>query len=151
MRIQEFCFKAFPVFLACAILLGLHTFKYNTILYDDLAIKRCPSDLNYSIHGWWPEYGGHSWPSWCNKTKYKDFNLTAIKPLLSEMEKYWYACPEWKNMTDTRFWHHELEKHGSCLNYTVPDFFNHTLNAFKFAKKHNWFGCCNSMIRKVNV
>ena len=115
------------------------------VKYDDITIKRCFIDGNFTIHGFWPEYNNHSWPSWCNPSKYSEFNRSAIKLVRKLLEDYWYSCPEW-NSSSYGLWKHEWEKHGTCIpSYTVIDYFNYTINAFLQAKYNNWYDCCNNM------
>lgn len=120
----------------------IKSIKQN-VTYDDLALKMCKNDDKYTIHGWWPEYREGSWPQWCNKTEFKNFTEDSIKPLLTQMNAYWYACPEWK-MKNIDLWTHELNKHGSCItNETIIGYFNKTLIAYQNAISNNWFGCCS--------
>ncbi len=114
------------------------------VKYDDLTIKRCNLNGNFTIHGFWPEYNIHSWPSWCNKSKYNEFNISEITPILKLLNDYWYSCPEW-NITNYYFWKKEWEKHGTCMfQYTVIEYFNRTINTFIEARDNNWYGCCNN-------
>ncbi len=114
------------------------------IRYDDLTIKRCNNTSDFSIHGWWPEYNNHSWPSWCNPSKYKEFNSETILPIKNLLNSYWYSCPGWPSAYS--LWQHEWEKHGTCLDsYSVIEYFNHTINTFLLAKENNWYGCCGDI------
>lgn len=118
------------------------TIKQN-VTYDDLALKKCKNDNTYSIHGWWPEYREGSWPQWCNKTEFKNFTQSSIKSIINDMNKYWYACPEW-NMKNFDLWTHELNKHGSCItDETILNYFSKTLIAYQNAINNNWFECCS--------
>lgn len=93
--------------------------------------------------GWWPEYSIHSYPSWCNKTRYNEFNLTKLKKLLPIMKKVWYSCPEWKGTNNVQFWKHEWDKHGTCIHKdSLFDFFNHAILAYLKTQRDNWYGCC---------
>jgi len=107
---------------------------YNTSIetdyaYYDLTLKKChPTDLNYTIHGVWPELDKHNWPSFCNKTK--KFNYTALYPILPELTKYWYSCLQTKELSNETFWQHEYLKHGVCTQFNEIDYFNWTLHLF---------------------
>lgn len=113
------------------------------IRYDDLSLKKCNNDVNFTIHGWWPEYDLNNWPSWCDKHHYREFNLTDITPGIQQLlHKYWYACPEW-NIESTTLWKHEWEKHGTCIKgITQREYFKHTLEVFLQAQYQDFYGCC---------
>jgi len=112
------------------------------VKYDDLALKKCRSDFDFTSHGWWPEYRKGSWPQFCDPSRYSEFTESAIAPIRNQLDEYWYACPEW-GTNSYQLWKHEWEKHGTCIpDISVLDYFNHTLSAFKKAKRNNWFGCC---------
>lgn len=130
-------------------LLQCDQLSYKNITYDDLALKKCKDDEDYSIHGWWPEYSQGTWPQWCNKTKFKNFDSSSIEPIIEKLNKYWYACKEW-NMTNMALWTHELNKHGSCINdETILHYFTHTLEAYENALDNDWYGCCDSDKTKI--
>jgi Ribonuclease T2 family len=93
--------------------------------------------------GWWPEFNEHKWPSWCNKTKYKEFNETVIEPISSLMIQTWSICPSWIGTSNLEFWRHEWEKHGSCTDESVYAYFKHALNAYLYSESQMWFKCCS--------
>lgn len=132
------CFVVFIFFINSA-----HT---QHVTYDDLSLKLCDKDKSdrvWSIHGWWPEFSKHKYPSWCNKTRYTEFSINKLKPIISFMKKHWYTCPGWKSTNDKQFWLHEWEKHGTCIPQdSVLEFFSHAINAYKKAKDNDWYGCC---------
>ncbi len=115
------------------------------VVYCDLALKKCDQQDSWSIHGYWPEYNSSSWPQYCNHTKCSEFNYTTLDPIISQLQKYWFSCPDW-NVTTTQFWKHEWCKHATCLGLTLLDFFQNTLNLFKTARQNNWYNCCNNPI-----
>jgi hypothetical protein len=118
-----------------------------TVVYDDLALKLCDNDQNYSIHGWWPEHNNHSWPQWCTN-QFKTFTEANIDSIKNELENNWYACKEW-NMTNFDIWYHEINKHGSCIQgETILHYFEHALMIFNEAKQNSWFGCCKNSNEK---
>ena len=120
---------------------GSFKFEGESVRFDDLTIKRCNASDNYSIHGWWPEYSNKSWPSWCDPSRYKEFNNITISPIKELMDEYWYTCPGWPS--PYIFWQHEWEKHGTCVESdSVVEYFNHTINAFLQAQNNNWYDCC---------
>jgi ribonuclease I len=112
--------------------------------YDDLSLKKCGDDCDFTIHGLWPEYSSGGWPQWCNPLRYHEFNETVITPLRPKLNMYWYSCPEW-NISSYTFWKHEWKKHGTCIpNINVIDYFNHTINTYLQSKDKNFYDCCNS-------
>ena len=80
--------KSFLIaFLFCATIVWINTFHLKNVKnvknikskkidfsYYDLALQRCQRGVNFSIHGLWPEYNVHTWPQFCNKTEYHEFN-----------------------------------------------------------------------------
>ena len=115
----------------------------NYVHYDDLTLKKCNQTSEYTIHGWWPEYNRKSWPSWCDPSRFSELNSQEIRPIQPLMKKYWSSCPGW--LSNYNFWKHEWEKHGTCIwTDTVVGYFNHTIQAFLWAKQNNWFGCCDN-------
>lgn len=125
------------------LLLILVLCKSQKINYIDLAIKKCENN-QISIHGLWGEYNQHSYPSFCNISK---FNESKIDNLIGDMNENWYPCESW-HLSKLYFWKHEYYKHFSCIfdqnkNYTMYNYFRNGLKAFKIAKSNNWFNCCD--------
>jgi len=100
------------------------------VKFDVLALKKCPTMGTWSIHGIWPEYSLTTWPQWCDPTRFAEFTPASIKPIELELLKNWYACPDWTPLTSMDFWRHEWEKHGTCTNSTVLEFFRRGLDAY---------------------
>ena len=115
--------------------------KVGEVQFDVLAVKKCNKNGPWSIHGWWPEYTVSKWPQWCNSRRYHEFNETIIGPIQKELNSYWYSCPGWPSAY--RMWIHEWEKHGTCTDDTVLEYFNTALTAFHIAGYNNWYHCCN--------
>jgi len=63
----------------------------------------------WSVHGIWPTKEGSQGPNFCQKVK---FDITALTPILDELNQFWYEIDETKDAH--RFWEHEWLKHGSC-------------------------------------
>jgi hypothetical protein len=124
--------------------------NYN---YADLALKWCPhqNSPGWSIHGWWPEYNTVKWPSWCDKSRYNLFNNSAIESIRPIMVQEWGICPTWTHTSDFYFWKHEWEKHGTCTNDTVLEYFTHSLKAYFQAEAENWYGCCDKSIHPLDM
>ena len=106
--------------------------KSNPYNYYVLAVQKwCSSE--YKIHGLWPQYNEHKWPSFCKDLKYKK----PQKNLLKEMEMYWNTCG------NDDLWKHEWEKHGSCVEIFLAlkenEYFEKTLKLYKdnLKKIHN--------------
>lgn len=119
--------------------------------YDDLAIKKCKDDnVDWSIHGYWPEYNRTSYPENCNQTKCKEFNINALDEagLTPQLHKYWFSCPEWQQLfgSNEEFWNHEWCKHATCMsrNVNLTEYFGETIKLFLSTRKQNWYGCCDA-------
>lgn len=112
--------------------------------YYDLALQKCNHNYPFSIHGLWPEYNIHSWPQFCNKTEYSEFNKTKLSEWskIPEMNQYWYTCEHQHGMDNWSFWKHEWEKHGTCTNLNITEFFEIALNLFT-DNQENIKDCCN--------
>lgn len=82
----------------------------------------------YTIHGLWPQYSESSYPTYCKKVV---FDISALKPILNKLNKYWYSSEE----PNSDFWKHEYEKHGSCMfkDMTEFEYFNTVLNLYQKA------------------
>lgn len=126
--------------------LMFYDYRTPSVKYVDLALKKCdPTDHEFTIHGWWPEYDKKTYPQWCDKSECDKFEIADIDPdMIKEVEQYWYACPGW-SVTTHELWKHEWCKHGTCLNTTVSEYFRNALNAYYDARSHDWYGC-KSMI-----
>lgn len=88
------------------------------------------AELNWSIHGLWPQYSKNSYPSFCREV---DFSLKALQPIMEELKQHWYS-----NTGDNPdFWKHEYTKHGSCMfkKMTELDYFTLALDLFNKAIK----------------
>lgn len=112
--------------------------------YDVLALKKCQTLDNYTIHGLWPEYSPTKWPQFCNTSW--DYNPSILTPILNEMNLYWYSCEVKNNnkfsVNNYLFWHHEWKKHGTCQLKQPLDYFNETLQLYyDYYKKVNYY--CN--------
>jgi len=121
--------------------------------YADLALKMCPNanGKQWTIHGWWPEFNEHRWPSWCNKSRYAEFNESVIEPIRVMMADLWGICPSWNGTSDIDLWKHEWEKHGTCTDESVFDYFKHAIDAYLYAESDYWFGCCANTHNIANV
>jgi hypothetical protein len=62
------------------------------------------------------------------------------------MVQIWGICPSWKGTSDVELWRHEWEKHGSCTDESVYEYFNHALDAYLYAESNSWFNCCPTEI-----
>jgi len=103
--------------------------KNSNFEYYDLALQRCSRDASWTIHGLWPEYNVTKWPQFCNKTEYSEFKPSELEKWVrfNEMNKYWYSCETGNPMT---FWKHEWQKHGTCTNLNITEYFGKALDLF---------------------
>jgi ribonuclease I len=112
------------------------------ITYDDLAIKKCDTVSQWSIHGFWPEYNQTNWPQYCDSKRYGDLTPAIVAPIRSLMEKYWYSC-EQLDADNWSFWVHEWRKHGTCQPLPVLIYFRRTIDLFLDTQKKCYYGCCD--------
>lgn len=128
------------LFLILAGSFGLHP------RYVDLALKKCTSADEWSIHGLWPEFNSTIWPQFCNQTKCKEFDMTALWPIRDQLEKYWFSCPPSFLGPNEDFWKHEWCKHATCMptSQNMFRYFSTTLFLFQAALQSQYFGCCAS-------
>lgn len=90
-----------------------------------LALFKCNSSSNFTIHGLWNEHS-----DFCTT---EPFNITSISPeTIKNMNKYWYSCYE----NSSKFWEHEWSKHGTCFNQTQEQYFSQTLELYNTYKDH---------------
>lgn len=120
------------------------------VSFDVLAIKKCTPTLetaresgSWNVHGFWPEYSVSKWPQWCNKSRYDEFTQAAIASIQDQLNTNWYPCPDW-HITEFKLLQHEWEKHGTCTDNTVLEYFSTALAAFRTAKSNDWYHCCDS-------
>lgn len=92
-------------------------FYYLSLIKED--------DECFSIHGLWPQYDEHTYPTFCHKV---DFTLEALQPIMGQLKNNWYS----NRGPDETFWKHEYEKHGSCVYTPMTEFtyFQTTLDLF---------------------
>jgi len=67
---------------------------------------KCEGD-RFTIHGLWPDDINGSYPAFCPPT---DFNISLLDDLIPQLNVYWPS----EDGSNTAFWRHEYEKHGSC-------------------------------------
>lgn len=106
------------------------------------------NNLEFSIHGLWPEFYNKTYPENCNKSA--TFNLTKIKDLEPQLNKYWLSYENGTNNTNPSFWKHEYLKHATCdPNTTEHQFFNKTLELYKKVNSTNTFDLYNIQKNKL--
>ena len=100
--------------------------KEDTRFYYLSLIKESEySETPWSIHGLWPQTDPNNYPSYCKNIP---FSLDALKPLIPELNIYWYS----NNDDNPDFWKHEYLKHGSCMYKSMSefDYFHLTLKLY---------------------
>lgn len=122
--------------------------------YYELALLRCNSSNNWTIHGLWPQYTKKTWPEFCNPKRYGDFTdhtlnqKTKYGTLAKQLPLYWITCHCMSEdecfKQDYHFWTHEWKKHGTCQPLNAEQFFWKVLQLYFKAQSENWYGCCNS-------
>ena len=87
-------------------------------------------NMNWHIHGLWPQYNINSYPSFCRTVS---FDINELRTILPELQKYWYSTES----PNQDFWEHEWKKHGSCMFNEMDefDYFNTALKLFTEAVK----------------
>ncbi|POS84105.1 hypothetical protein EPUL_005117 [Erysiphe pulchra] len=74
-----------------------------------------PAD-SWTIHGLWPDNCDGSYPTYCSAApqyhNISDIISTASPSLFKYMNKYWLP----NRGSPDRFWEHEWNKHGTCVN-----------------------------------
>ena len=71
------------------------------------------------------QYDPNNYPSYCKNIP---FSLDALKPLIPELNIYWYS----NDNDNPDFWKHEYLKHGSCMFKSMSefDYFHLTLDLY---------------------
>lgn len=78
-----------------------------------------------TIHGLWPNP-----PSLCSYCTQEQFNLNLLDPsTASLMESRWPSCPQYKK-SNTDFWAHEWDKHGTCSGLSQRAYFDKALSLY---------------------
>lgn len=77
----------------------------------------------WTLHGLWPSTNHGGDPAYCSHNK---FIMEDVKDLESDLLKYWPNL--YKESSESSFWKHEYEKHGTCAA-VVP----------RFSNEHNFF------------
>lgn len=98
----------------------------NKFYYLSLLKNTDPySQIEWHIHGLWPQYTNNSYPSFCRQVT---FDINELRTILPDMEKYWYSTEN----PDSQFWEHEWKKHGSCMFNKMDefDYFNTALKLY---------------------
>lgn len=86
-------------------------------------------DDKYTIHGLWPQYDAHNYPTYCKRVT---FSYNALMPIMERLHKFWASDRE----KDSEFWKHEWYKHGSCVFTPMSelDYFTTALDLFDEAR-----------------
>ena len=105
--------------------------------YMLLAVQKCDSGSNWTIHGMWPQVNSHDYKP-CEDCSNVPFSLSAISDLMPDVDKYWPSC---RHDTEQEFLQHEWSKHGTCSGFDVHGYFAAVLKVFKAGQ---WRSTCNS-------
>ena len=86
----------------------------------------------WKIHGLWPQTDKNNYPQFCKSV---EFNLDNLKPIITELNKYWCSDIE----QNQKFWEHEWKKHGSCMfkPFSEIDYFKKTLELYESIKDNS--------------
>jgi ribonuclease T2 len=91
-------------------------------------------NIDFSIHGLWPEYNNNSYPSYCNSSA--DFDVDKLEPIMDDLNKYWISYVG----SNQNFWKHEYLKHATCYpEINELDFFDETMKIYLFTNTTNFF------------
>merc|ERR1711959_304601 len=77
-------------------------------------VEGCTS--GWTLHGLWPQ-----WQESCTQEK---FDITQVKDLEDDLNKYWPSC----DGPAQSFWSHEWGKHGTCSTMSQHAYFSTALN-----------------------
>ena len=87
----------------------------------------------WTIHGLWPTLGNTKGPEKCTNVSFNQKLLT--DKMLDFMDKYWYTYIT--NRTNSSFWEHEWDHHGTCAvagdTKKIPDqksYFQNTIDLY---------------------
>jgi ribonuclease I len=102
-----------------------------------LALQKCNTHSNYTIHGLWIDYTRGGYPQFCGHTP---FELDKLNNMVSEMKRVWPSC---YGDDGVGLWEHEWKKHGTCFPGTpsIVEYFNKTLELYKF-HEHYFYKIC---------
>jgi len=75
----------------------------------------------FTIHGLWPENQDGTYPENCPGPR---FNVSAISDLVPTLNTVWPS----NSGSNSAFWQHEWEKHGTCSTFPEYAFFLNTIN-----------------------
>ena len=106
-----------------------YVFGYNSNFYYLSLINE---NNEWKIHGLWPQTDKNNYPQFCKNV---EFDLNKLKPLITDLNKYWCSDRE----TNEKFWEHEWKKHGSCMfqPFTEFNYFKKTLELYHSIKDNS--------------
>ncbi len=97
---------------------------YNNMT-NPACITASNGNIDFTIHGIWPEFTNNSYPSFCNKSAI--FNVSQISDIENQLNSVWLNY-EGSNI---EFWEHEYLKHATCYpNTTEHQFFQNGINLY---------------------
>lgn len=87
----------------------------------ELRLQQCDGSSTWTIHGLWPQ--------WDDDCSGEDFDIDKLDSIRDRLDQDWYSCPEYHD-SNTKFWQHEWEKHGTCTGMSQVDYFSKGLNLY---------------------
>lgn len=99
----------------------------NAYMYM-LALNKCDTNDDFTIHGLWPQYSSTKWPQYCNNSS--KLNMDNLQNLMPQIRKYWLTCSQF-NHTEEWFLSHEWSKHGTCTPFTQEQYFGTALALYQ--------------------
>jgi len=103
---------------------------WQPTICSEVNICKNVNDIDFNIHGLWPQNFDGSYPCYCDKNAI--FNIDNFTPtMIHEMNYEWgsYICEFSDVHCNSHFWSHEWLKHGTCANIgNQTEYFNEVLD-----------------------
>jgi ribonuclease I len=117
-----------PFILSSLYILMTSLVKFQPIYtYYNLALKKCDSTSQWTLHGLWPDYNKKVWPQYCRN---ETINLKYLESYWDDLKKDWTSCEG--DASDLILWSHEWNKHGTCVGMNQTQFFSTVLDLYTF-------------------
>ena len=133
--------------------------------YYDLVLQRCSQNSTKwdgNCHGLpWTIFGifsmqdwGVSIPNYWYNDTYNGTVLSHIKPIESELDKYWFGCGECGgncSFVNPAAWWGVWNNYGICSNWSILEYFKNGLVMFNIASRFNFYNCCHNQIQYCHL